>query len=526
MSAASDSRLLFDGAEWTFATMQETYDAIEEIALEDLGLDVYPNQVEIISTEQMLDAYASMGMPLLYQHWSFGKRFAHEEQMYRKGYMGLAYEIVINSNPCISYNMEDNSMALQTLVMAHAAFGHNHFFKNNYLFRQWTDADGILDYFQYAKSFVARCEERHGLAAVETVLDAAHALMDQGVFRYRRPPPLSKRALEERERALAEYKERSFNDLWRTLPETAEKVAPTESEQARSERKKKLKLPEENIIYFLEQNSPALEDWQRELLSVVRNVAQYFYPQRQTKVMNEGCATFVHHYITQALYDKGLISDGAMLEILHSHSNVIFQPEFSDPRFSGLNPYALGFAMMQDIQRICTDPTDEDRDWFPDFAGCGDWRATLKEAWANYRDESFIQQYLSPEMIRRFKLFSMVDDAEDSHITVAAIHNEQGYRSVRERLARSYDPAEIDLDIQVVDADLRGDRTLHLQHKVRNGVTLANNTRDEVLKHVRQLWGYDVALTGVDADDGRTLYSTSTREAVAAATATVDSSSN
>ena len=275
------------------------------------------------------------------------------------------------------------------------------------------------------------------------------------------------------------------------------------------------KLPEENLIYFVEQNSPGLEDWQRELLAVVRNVAQYFYPQRQTKVMNEGCATFVHHYIVNALYDKGMISDGAMLEILHSHSNVIFQPEFHDPRFSGLNPYALGFAMMQEIQRICTEPTPEDHEWFPDIAGNGDWRGALKDAWANYRDESFIQQYLSPELIRRFKLFSMVDDAEDSHITVAAIHNEQGYRNVRERLARSYDPAEIDLDIQVTDVDLRGDRTLHLQHKVRNGVTLATSTRDEVLRHLHTLWGYDVALTGVDAEDGRTLYTTSTKEPAA-----------
>lgn len=521
MSSAEKSArresLLFDGAEWTFDTMSRTYDAIQEIALKDLELDVYPNQVEIISTEQMLDAYAAMGMPLLYQHWSFGKRFAREEQLYRKGYMGLAYEIVINSNPCISYNMEDNSMALQALVMAHAAFGHNHFFKNNYLFRQWTDAEGILDYFQYAKTYVARCEERHGLAAVEAVLDSAHAIMDQGVFRYRRPPPPTKRELEERRRLLAEYKERTFNDLWRTVPEAAKKDAPSGDEKARQDRKQALKLPEENLIYFIEQNSPVLEDWQRELLAIVRNVAQYFYPQRQTKVMNEGCATFVHHYIVNALYDKGQISEGAMLEILHNHSNVIFQPEFDDPRFSGINPYALGFAMMQDIQRICTEPSDEDREWFPEFAGCGDWRGTLKDAWANYRDESFIQQYLSPELIRRFKLFSMVDDAEDSHITVASIHNEQGYRNVRERLARSYDPSEIDPDIQISDVDLKGDRTLQLQHTVRNGIALNTNTRDEVLRHVRALWGYDVVLNGVDAADGRRLYTTSTKESAAAA---------
>ena len=102
MAKKSDVEPLFEGSEWTFETLQRTYDAIEDVALNDLGLDVYPNQVEIISSEQMLDAYSSIGMPLMYSHWSFGKHFAREERMYRKGFAGLAYEIVINSNPCIS----------------------------------------------------------------------------------------------------------------------------------------------------------------------------------------------------------------------------------------------------------------------------------------------------------------------------------------------------------------------------------------------------------------------------------------
>ncbi|MEL6259072.1 MAG: SpoVR family protein, partial [Pseudomonadota bacterium] len=178
---------LFEGPDWTFELMGKTYREIEKIAEKELKLDLYPNQIEIISSEQMLDAYSSIGMPLMYRHWSFGKSFLGQERSYRKGHMGLAYEIIINSNPCISYNMEENTMAMQTLVMAHAAFGHNHFFKNNHLFRQWTDADGILDYLDYARRFVAECEEAHGEAEVERVLDAAHALMPQGVFRYERP---------------------------------------------------------------------------------------------------------------------------------------------------------------------------------------------------------------------------------------------------------------------------------------------------------------------------------------------------
>src|SRR3954467_14429751 len=197
-------RPLFEGADWEFSTIQRCHDAIETVALEDMGLDVYTNQIEVIGTEQMLDAYSSIGMPLFYKHWSFGKHFARNEALYRAGMQGLAYEIVINSNPCISYIMEENTATMQTLVIAHAAYGHNHFFKNNYVFKQWTDADGILDYLEFARDYITRCEERYGHAAVERMLDAAHALMSHGVHRYPRKkrPDLRSEERRERERQL------------------------------------------------------------------------------------------------------------------------------------------------------------------------------------------------------------------------------------------------------------------------------------------------------------------------------------
>jgi stage V sporulation protein R len=497
---------LFDGREWTFDTLSRTYDAIEEIAVNDLGLDTYPNQLEIISAEQMLDAHSSVGMPLMYPHWSFGKHFVREEKAYRKGYSGLAYEIVINSNPCISYNMEQNSMPIQTLVIAHAAFGHNHFFKNNYLFQQWTDASHVLDYLEYAKKFVTRCEEEHGSAAVEAIMDAAHAIMDHGVSRYPRPQKPTKVERERRAEELRQHAESTFNDLWRTVP-TKQADEKKDTEQAKGVALD-MNLPEENLIYFVETYSPVLEGWQRELLSIVRYVAQYFYPQRQTKVMNEGCATFVHHYIVNEMFDRGLLTEGAMLEILHSHSSVVYQVDFDDPRYGGLNPYALGFGMMQDIKRICTEPKPEDEEWFPDIAGCGDWRGVLKEAWANYRDESFIRQYLSPEMIRSLRLFSLADDSNERHYTVTTIHDERGYRGIRDRLAGSYEIGSVEPDIQVVDADLRGDRTLRLKHTMRDRIPLSEKTRDEVLKHLHMLWGYDVSLVGTDHETDTKVYET------------------
>lgn len=486
---------LFTGADWDFEKIQRVYDAVEGIAKGELGLETYPNQIEVITSEQMLDAYSSIGMPLMYKHWSYGKHFARDETMYRKGMRGLAYEIVINSSPCISYIMEENSMAMQTLVIAHAAFGHNHFFKNNGLFRQWTDAKGILDYMEFAKGYVAHCEERYGHKAVEKVMDAAHALMSHGVHKYprKRTPDLA-----DEERRAAErraYQEKMFNDLWRTVPKAP---STKQGSQELAERKRQLGLPEENLLYFLEKMAPKLAPWQRELIRIVRKISQYFYPQKQTKMMNEGCATFVHYTIVNRMHELGMISDGAMLEILHSHTSVVFQPDFDDRRYSGLNPYALGFNMMCDIKRMCESPTAEDREWFPDFAGNGDPYGTLRQAWADFRDESFLLQYLSPALIRKMKLFKIHDVSEEPEMGVAAIHNERGYREVRKGLARNYDIAHLETDIQIVDVDLAGDRRLILHHFVESGMLLNEMEAIRVLRHIANLWGYEVRLIEID----------------------------
>jgi len=493
------SGLLCQTADWDFATLQRIHDACEKVALGELGLDVYPNQIEIITAEQMLDAYSSAGMPLYYRHWSFGKHFASQEAFYRKGLMGLAYEIVINSSPCISYLMEENTATMQALVIAHAAFGHNHFFKNNYLFRQWTDAEGILDYLDFAKSYVAQCEERHGRLAVELTLDAAHALMSHGIDRYPGKKNLDLRAEEKRAEERRAHEESVFNDLWRTVPTGPVKSAELLSTERR---RKLLGLPQENILYFLEKVAPRLQPWQRELLRIVRHIAQYFYPQSQTKVMNEGTATYVHYRIMNRLHEQGRLSDGNFLELLQSHTNVVFQPDFDDPRFSDFNPYALGFAMMQDIERIVSNPDDEDREWFPDIAGAGDVMAVLRHVWANYRDESFISQFLSPRLMRSWRMFHLHDDPQEAAgIRVDAIHDARGYRRIRRELARQYDVGYIDPNIEVVDVDLAGDRRLMLRHVVVKGAQLNETDARRVLQHLADLWTYDVSLVEVDAKD-------------------------
>ena len=479
------------GSEWTFELLEQ-YDREFARLADKFRLDTYPNQIEVISSEQMIDAYASVGMPLMYNHWSFGKQFLSNQQSYQRGQMGLAYEIVINSNPCIAYLMEENTMPMQALVIAHACYGHNSFFKGNYLFRQWTDADSIIDYLLFARNYIAQCEEKHGVDAVEEILDASHALMNQGVNRYERPRPISP----EQEKALAkdreEYIQRNLNDLWRTIP-----IKETE-QQAQEFRYPQ--HPEENILYFVEKNAPLLETWQREIIRIVRKVAQYFYPQRQTQVMNEGWASFWHYHLMHEMYNEGLITEGFIMEFLHSHSNVVFQPAFDDQRYSGINPYALGFAIFQDIRRMCEHPTEEDRYWFPDLAG-SDWLEAVHFAMRNFKDESFILQYLSPKVMRDLRLFCINDDDRESYLEISAIHDETGYRNLRESLAAQYNLGNREPNIQVYSADVRGDRSLTLRHYMHKGRPVEDDSALEIIKHLRRLWGFDVRMESVDQHD-------------------------
>jgi stage V sporulation protein R len=476
-------------SDWSFELVDRYHEIIKHTASR-FGLDTYPNQLEIITAEQMMDAYASVGMPVNYRHWSYGKEFIATEKNYRRGHMGLAYEIVINSNPCIAYLMEENTMAMQALVIAHAAYGHNSFFKGNYLFKMWTDASSIIDYLVYAKNYVAECEERHGLDAVESLLDSCHSLANHGVDRYRRP---SRKSLAQELAARKDreaYAQLQVNDIWRTLPRR-----PGKAEEAQ-ESKRFPEEPQENLLYFIEKNAPLLEPWQREVVRIVRKVSQYFYPQRQTQVMNEGWATFWHHRLLNQMYDDGYLTDGVMMEWLKSHTNVIYQPPVGHRAYSGINPYALGFAMYTDLKRICEEPTDEDRQWFPDIAG-SDWLPTLDHAMRNYKDESVVGQFLSPKMMRDLRLFAIVDDEKEPELEVAAIHDDAGYRRVREALSHQYDLGSREPNIQVWNVNLRGDRSLTLRHTQHNDRPLHDNAQ-EVLKHVGRLWGFGVQLESVN----------------------------
>ena len=478
------------GSEWTMDDLL----AIEQMCARHArhyGLDTFPNQMEVITSEQMLDAYVSSGLPVNYAHWSFGKHFLIESGKYKSGANDLAYEIVLNTNPCIAFLMEGNSLAMQALVIPHACFGHNSFSKGNYLFQQWTQPDAVLDYMLFARNYIADCEARYGADRVEQTLDALHALRDQGLDKYKRPRKLDtrkERADQARRLSLAQeaMRQAEYYSVVPHAPKSAAAVAVFPAS------------PEENLLYFIEKHAPKLEPWQRELARIVRKIAQYFYPQRQTQVMNEGWATFWHHRLLNDMYDAGQIDQGILLECLHSHTNVVRQPEYAR-----MNPYALGFAAWNEIKRVCETPTAEDREYLPDIAG-KEWLATFHDIMQNYRDESFLLQFLTPKLVREFRLMAIQTGEGLDHWTVTETAGADGFKALRSQLAAAYRLESYMPDISVVRYGRDTDRKLVLQHQSYNGRTLIAEETEQTLQHLRWLWGFEVSLESLD-QSGRSL---------------------
>lgn len=495
------------GDDWTADKLTEVWAAIEEVAINELRASYYKPQVEIVTANQMLDAYSSVGMPTMYSHWSHGKQRAAQEKAYKTGKIGLAYELVVNSNPCIAYLMEENNLNVQTMVMAHASVGHSAFFKNNYLFKSVTDAEGIVEYLKFAKSYLKRCEERYGFEEVEHVLDACHALQNYGVDKYKKPKKLNPQAEEARALQRFEQELSDYDDVWEKIGRRPMTIGADETEIPRFD-------PQENLLYFVEKNAPHLPAWKREVIRIVRKVSVYFSPQAATKVANEGYATFVHYYVMNRLHEKGLIDNGSLMEFYALHANVIAQPQHSQ-----FNPYKLGFMIFQDIKRLAEggemvikggervwEPiTDEDKHYFPKLVNT-DWVEATRYAMENFKDETLILQYLSPKVARDLRMFAIKDDSKKTDYYVTEISDETGFRQLRATLAAQYASETWYPDIQITGVDSKGTRGLTLTHFERDRRPISGSNSAQTLKYLADLWEYDVVLQN---QNGVNLISTS-----------------
>ena len=411
--------------------------------------------------------------------------------------MGLAYEIVINSEPLHRLpdggehdddaGAGDRACRLRPQLLLQGqlpvpACGPT--------------PTSIIDYLVFAKNYIAECEERHGVDAVEELLDSCHALMNHGVDRYRgRSQAVAGGGDARASRSARPTRSRRSTTCGARCREREA------SGRAKRRAKRFPAEPQENLLYFIEKNAPLLEPWQREIVRIVRKIAQYFYPQRQTQVMNEGWATFWHYTLLNTLYDEGL-----RRRRLHDRVPASRTPTSSSSRRSTSRATAASTRTrsasrcITDIRRICESPTDEDREWFPDIAG-SDWLqdARLRDAQLQGR-ELHRASTCRRKLMRDFRLFAIARRRRRTSELDVSAHPRRRRLPPRARgaVAPVRPGQRASPNIQVWSVNLRGDRSLTLRHTQHNDRPL-HDSAQEVLKHVARLWGFGVHLESVDS---------------------------
>jgi stage V sporulation protein R len=436
--------------------------------VERFGLDPYPQEFEICDHEDMLSYMVYSGMPAHYPHWSYGKNFEKLKTLYDYGVSGLPYEMVINSNPSIAYLMRDNTLALQVLTIAHV-YGHNDFFKNNFTFRP-TGAQYTIESFKSHATRVRHYVEDPsiGLEKVEAILDAAHALSLQcrRNLAIKKPTPSEERQLK--------------------LDEAKPNVDPFSSVHRRPERvdpdlRKVPLFPDEDLLIFVRDHNPELAEWEKDLLTIVHEQAQYFVPQIETKIMNEGWASFWHKRILETLD----LPQGLHLEFIVRHTQVL------RPSPGSLNPYHVGMKIWEDIEKRWNNPSKEEIEEFGPRKKAGNEK--LFEVREVERDSSFLRRYLTEELIRELNLFEYKTRGNEQ--VVSRVADEENWRQIKDTLIQNVGTGSIPV-IKVEDSDYKHNRTLLLKHE-HDGRDLQLDYAEKTMKYLQQLWGYDVAMETV-----------------------------
>ena len=460
--------------EYSIADLERWNDRIIEF-VQRFGLDPFPQEFEVCDHEDMLSYMVYSGMPSHYPHWSFGKNFEKLKTLYEYGVSGLPYEMVINSNPSIAYLMRDNTLALQVLTIAHV-YGHNDFFKNNFTFRS-TRAEYTIETFKGHANRVRQYIEDPsiGLEKVEAILDAAHALSLQ----CRRNLAIKKPSVaEEREMKLHEATPRA--DPFGAIHRRQEHPVP--------DLNKEPLYPDEDLLLFIRDHNRQLAEWEKDLLTIVHEQARYFVPQIETKIMNEGWASFWHKRILESLE----LPQELHLEFLVRHTQVL------RPSPGSLNPYHVGMKVWEDIEQRWDHPSTEDIENFGPRKKTG--REKLFEVREVERDASFLRRYLTEELIRELNLFEYKSRGNE-HV-VSRVADEENWRQIKETLIQNVGTGTIPV-IKVEDADYNNNRALLLKHH-HDGRDLQLEYAEKTMRYLHQLWGRGVAMETL-LDGQRTL---------------------
>jgi stage V sporulation protein R len=440
---------------------------ITEIA-SGFGLDYYPMRYEICPAE-IIYTFGAYGMPTRFSHWSFGKSFHRMKMQYDLG-LSKIYELVINSDPCYAFLLDGNSLIQNKLIVAHV-LAHCDFFKNNARFSRTNRK--MVESMSATAERMRAYEMEHGITAVEQFLDDVLAIQEHV------DPSLTKRgrgesASVEAEREAAERARPSspYADLWDL--DAASSGALKENKEVNGGRKKFPASPEKDLLWFIEEHSPELTVWQRDILTMMRDEMLYFWPQMETKIMNEGWASYWHQRIMRELD----LTSEETIEFAKLNSSVV------QPSRHSLNPYYLGLKIFEDIEKRWDEPDEEERERFRRQPGQG--RAKIFEVREFDSDTSFIRNYLTKKLVEDLDLYVFEKQGPEWKVT------DKTWESIRDQLIYSRVNGGFPY-LVVEDGDYLRLGELYLKH-CYEGIELDLKYVEKTLPHVHRLWGKSIHL--------------------------------
>ncbi|WP_404448928.1 SpoVR family protein [Sutcliffiella horikoshii] len=438
-------------------------DEITEIA-KGFGLDFYPMRYEICPAD-IIYTFGAYGMPTRFSHWSFGKQFHKMKLHYDLG-LSKIYELVINSNPCYAFLLDTNSLIQNKLIVAHV-LAHCDFFKNNCRFQN-TNRDMVESMAATAER-IKQYEQDYGKREVEDFLNAVLAIqehIDPSLVRSKLA--WSMEDMEEEEEA--PKRSSQYDDLWNLDERNKPRAVP-------KKRKKKFPpQPEKDILLFIEQYSSELEDWQRDILTMMREEMLYFWPQMETKIMNEGWASFWHQRI---LREMDLTSDEA-LEYAKLNAGVV------QPSKTSINPYYLGIKIFEDIEERYNNPTES---MLRDGVKPGSGREKMFEVREVESDISFLRNYLNKDLVMREDMYLFQKQGKDYKIV------DKAWEQVRDQLVNMRVNGGFPY-ITVNDGDYLRAGELYLKHWFE-GIELDLKYLEKVMPYIFQIWGRPVHMESV-----------------------------
>jgi len=459
---------------------------IEEIA-HKAGLDFFETRFELVDYDTMCQIAAYGGFPQRYPHWRFGMEYEKLRKQHVYG-LGRIYEMVINNDPCYAYLLADNELADQKLVMAHV-FAHCDFFKNNIWFSKTNRR--MMDEAANHATRIRRYIDRYGFDEVEQWIDLGVSL-DNLIDPH---SPFMRREMHERpqpaepgrrvESEIIRFQAKPYLDRWVNPPERIEQERRRLLERRRTEQRVIPARPVRDVLLFLLKHAP-LEDWQADILGIIREEAYYYAPQGQTKIMNEGWATYWH----SRLMTGHLLEANELITYADHHAGTVAMPP------GHLNPYKIGLELFRDIEdRWNRGRFGKEYDECASLAERRRWdrklmlgREKVFEVRRVYNDVMFIDEFLTPEFVERMRLYHYRFDPATRRMVVVS----REFERIKEQLLFSLTNLAQPY-IYVVDGNYAGRNELYLAHR-HTGVDLDIRYAVDTLRNIQKVWRRPVHL--------------------------------